>query len=119
MALGPSSVPMLVSVLVLFSVLVFEFDVGDAVLVEGDGDVLGVDVVVMPGAQQHEVVQAGRSALTPMSDVVSFGPAGGFPAVGKNAPVIADDQRGSDLFGMTLVRLPMSRGLPAGEVTTR
>ena len=87
MALGP------------IPVFVFEFDVGDAVLVEGDGDVLGVDVVVVPGTQQHEVVQAGWSALAPVLDVVSFGPAGRFPTVGKNAPAIADYQRGSDLFG--------------------
>lgn len=88
-----------VPVLVLVFVLVFEFDVGDIVLIEGDGDVVGVDVVVMPGAQQHEVVQAGWSAVAPVLDVMSFGPAGGFAAVGEDAAVVSDDECGADVFG--------------------
>ena len=45
-------------------------DLWFAVGVEGDGDVVGVDFVVVSWAEEGEVVQAGWSALGPVVDVV-------------------------------------------------
>ena len=74
-------------------------DLWFAVGVEGDGDVVGVDFVVVSWAEEGEVVQAGWSALGPVVDVVCVGPGGWFFAAGEDAAVVSDDERGADVFG--------------------
>ena len=51
----------MVSVL-LSEVVVVELDVGFAVGVDGDGYVVGVNLVVMSGTQESKVGQAGRAS---------------------------------------------------------
>lgn len=50
-----------------------EHDTGFAALVELNGYVLGVDLVVVPRTQQNQIVQTSWSTLAPVLNVVALG----------------------------------------------
>jgi hypothetical protein len=66
----------------------FEGPVGEAFGVP----VGGVEQVVVPRAQEHEVVEAGWSAVGDPAEVVGFGPVGGPVTAGVAAVAVADDE---------------------------
>src|ERR687889_2653412 len=59
-----------------------------------DRDVPGgvVDDVVVVIAEEHQVVQGGRSAVGPVLDVMGVGPPRRSPAAGEGASSVAGDQ---------------------------
>src|ERR687889_2148080 len=59
-----------------------------------DGDVPGgvVDDVVVVIAEQHQIVQGGRSAVGPVPDVMGVGPPRWSSAAGERAASVAGDQ---------------------------
>src|SRR5215218_10253797 len=76
-----------------------------------------VEQVVVAGAQEHEVVEAGGAVVVPEADVVALAPVGGAVAAGEAAVPVADDegveQRGGDGAGGAAV--VQDRGPARGE----
>ena len=75
-----------------------DFDPGQTALAEFDRNLVGVDLVMMLGTQQYQVVQTRWPALTPMLDVMSLRPPCRSVAERKDTSAVADHERGAYLF---------------------
>jgi len=66
--------------------------------VELDRNALGMHLMMVSGAEQHQVIQTGWPTLTPVLDVMTLGPPRWLIAEREGAPIIADHERSADLF---------------------
>ena len=65
-----------------------------------------VEQMMMPGAQEHQVVDPGGAAVVPEPDVVAFAPVGGAVTAGEAAVPVPDHKGVEQGAGMVRVALP-------------